>query len=418
MAKRLKVLVSAYACSPLRGSEPGMGWGFVEAISQHHDLWVITEQEKWQADIEAELERRPDLRERIKFCYIRKHRGRTLRKIWPPSYYWFYRDWQKKAKRLAEQLHQEVGFDLAHQLNMVGFREPGYLWQLDIPFVWGPIGGSQNVPWRFLPTMGFKGAVYYGARNLINRFQQRFLPRPRKAAQKAGQNGLIAATTQDLRAAKKYWGVDAKHVICEVGPPPMAKPVTPAVRRDDEPLRIVWSGLHIPRKALNLLLHSLQKLPHDVVWTLDILGEGPCTKKWQARARKLGVDQHCTWHGWVPRDKAVEVMTSGHLFVITSLQDLTSTVTLEALASGLPIICFDHCGFADVVTEDNGVRVPLTTPNCVVEKVARAIVQMQTCEKARTRWSENAVIASQHEEWWRKSKKIKSIYKMILSRTL
>ena len=40
--RRLKVLVGAYACSPSRGSEPGVGWGWVEAISKYHDLWVLT----------------------------------------------------------------------------------------------------------------------------------------------------------------------------------------------------------------------------------------------------------------------------------------------------------------------------------------------------------------------------------------
>jgi len=42
---------------------------------------------------------------------------------------------------------------------MVGFREPGYLWQLNIPFVWGPIGGMGYFPTRFLPVVGAKGAV-------------------------------------------------------------------------------------------------------------------------------------------------------------------------------------------------------------------------------------------------------------------
>lgn len=43
---RLKVLVSAYACSPERGSEPAVGWGFVSALRKFHDLWVIVEEEK------------------------------------------------------------------------------------------------------------------------------------------------------------------------------------------------------------------------------------------------------------------------------------------------------------------------------------------------------------------------------------
>jgi len=64
--RRLKVLVGAYACSPNGGSEPGIGWGWVEAISKYHDLWVLTG-DQFHQEIETELSRRPELRNRMRF---------------------------------------------------------------------------------------------------------------------------------------------------------------------------------------------------------------------------------------------------------------------------------------------------------------------------------------------------------------
>ncbi len=87
MTGRLKVLVSAYACSPYKGSEASVGWGFVDALSRHHDLWVIVEEEKFRSDIEHFLEQNPEYRERVQFFFVRKKRNRFLRKLWPPSYY-------------------------------------------------------------------------------------------------------------------------------------------------------------------------------------------------------------------------------------------------------------------------------------------------------------------------------------------
>lgn len=81
MARRLKILVSAYACSPVRGSEPGMGWGFIRALAKYHDLWVIVEQEKFQEEVEDGLETYPELKERVNFYFIPKKRHRLLRKI-------------------------------------------------------------------------------------------------------------------------------------------------------------------------------------------------------------------------------------------------------------------------------------------------------------------------------------------------
>ena len=43
---------------------------------------------------------------------------------------------------------------MLHQLNMIGFREPGYLWKLsketDIPFVWGPVDAKDKFPVAYL----------------------------------------------------------------------------------------------------------------------------------------------------------------------------------------------------------------------------------------------------------------------------
>ena len=48
----LKVLISAYACSPEWGSEVGMGWNWVCQLARHCELHVITES-GFRAAIEA-----------------------------------------------------------------------------------------------------------------------------------------------------------------------------------------------------------------------------------------------------------------------------------------------------------------------------------------------------------------------------
>ena len=105
--QRLKVLVGAYACSPSGGSEYGVGWGWVEAISKYHDLWVITGEQN-KDEIEAELSRRPELRNSIRFHYIPRTRILWAEKVWPPAYLFTYKNqWQKAAYELGKRLHQE-----------------------------------------------------------------------------------------------------------------------------------------------------------------------------------------------------------------------------------------------------------------------------------------------------------------------
>ena len=407
MNRRLKVLISAYACSPYKGSEPGVGWGFVSELAKHHDLWVIVEEEKFREDIERWLKENPDRKDSIHFYFFRKKRNRILRKIWPPSYYWYYRRWHKDARDLAEKLHSKVGFDLAHQLTMVGFREPGYLWQLDIPFVWGPVGGIGLFPWRFLPTLGLYGAFYYFGYNLFNLMHMNFMTRPREAARKAGA-GLFMATPENRTGAMQYWECPST-VIPEVGLPRDPEENV-CERKENEPLCIVWTGLHIHRKALNLALDALHQLPDDLNWQLDVLGAGPKTVDWQKLAEDYGIQDRCHFHGWLPREEALDIMSNGHLMLITSLRDLTSTVIIEALALSLPVVTLDHCGFSYVIDETCGIKISVTSPKQVSLDMAGAIEKLARDESYRQKLAEGALNRSADFSWQRKAAQVNEIY--------
>jgi glycosyltransferase involved in cell wall biosynthesis len=403
---RLKILVSAYACNPSEGSEHGVGWGFVRQLAQHHDVWVIAEEEKCRAAIE-----RSGVAEElgVRFHFVRKARARWLRKIWPPSYYWFYRAWQKRALSVAADLHAQVKFDVVHQLTMVGFREPGYLWRLDAPFVWGPIGGMGRMPWGFVPSLGPKAALYYILYNAINGVHERLLRRPRLAALKAGESGLLAATVDDQVGTSQCWGIQST-LLPEVGVP--YEPVSVGTpRKDAAPLEIVWSGAHIPRKALNLGLHALAKLPAHLNWKLTVLGQGPCTKKWTALAARLGILEKCAFVGWRPRAEALEIVRKSHVALITTLRDLTSTVTVEALCNALPVICLDQGGVASAVTPECGIRVSASRPAEAIDGMHRAILTMFD-ETRRSALSRGAVNRARDFEWDKKVSIVNRIYEL------
>ena len=408
----MKLLIVAYACSPYKGSEPGVGWGFVSELSKYHDLWVIVEEEKFREDLEQFLRINPNQLKSVRFYFIPKKRNRWLRKLWPPSYYWYYRRWHQDAYRLAIQLHREVNFDLTHQLTMVGFREPGYLWKLNIPFVWGPVGGMGFFPWRFLPKVGIYGALYYLGYNFFNWIHMNFLSRCRQAAQKAASgsaNGLITATPENRESAEKYWECSST-VLPEVGLP--REPSQKILERlANEPLRLVWVGQHTPGKALNIALQALSNVSADTKWELNVLGKGSQTSIWQQLAEKLRIDTCCHFHGWLPREHAFEVMQKAHGMIISSLRDLTSSVTVEALALGLPIVCLDHCGFAEVVDETCGIKIPVTTSSEAVAAMARAIEQLARDENKRQSLAWGALQRSRQYSWEEKARAVDRIYR-------
>jgi len=405
--KRLKILASVYACSPYHGSEPGIGWNFVKSIATNHDLWVITEKYEFQEQIETYLDAHPDLRDRMTVYYIPKKQHPTLRKIWPPSYYWFYRRWQEKALRLSRSLCKEVSFDLVHHVTMSGFREPGYLWKLNLPFVWGPVGGMIQFPWRFLTRVGIRGGMYYLSRNVINAYQMRFSARPRKAARRAA-GGLIAATGEIQEKMFRFWGVQSR-IICEMGQTDII-PRDHARRETGSPILLAWSARHSSGKALPILLHALSQLSGPVKWHLNVFGIGKRTDAWKKLSQRLHIDKNCTWHGWLPKDNAVSLMHRAHAFVVTSLKDLTSAVILEAISQGLPVICLDHCGFSDVITEECGIKIPVTTPQRASIGIAGAIEYLWNDETYRRRLAQGALRRARDYAWEKKMEILNTVY--------
>lgn len=386
------MLVAAYACNPSRGSEEAVGWNWVQTIARDHKVTVLT-----AAFHERDIRSACDPEANPRFVFVR-HRPWHYR----PTPWWraiegsvakplmnlAYAQWQRDAAREAKRFDL-ASFDLVHQLTYVGFRFPGLLWRLGLPFVWGPIGGMENTAWHFLPTMGFKGAIYYAGRNLINSAQRRWLASPRCAARVAGP-GLIAATLGIARQLKQCYGANST-IISEVVAPLELSPEVPRKRAPAEPLKLVWSGLHLPGKALNLLLDALARLGPDAPVELHILGNGPMTERWRNHARQLGIATLCRWHGMVPRASALELTGNAHVLVISSLKDLTSTVLLEGLALGLPVVCPDHCGFSNVVTPNCGIKLPVDSAERLVDGFAQAIAMLQTDERTRLELAHGAL---------------------------
>lgn len=416
MGRRLTVLVQAYACNPNLGSEEGVGWGWVKAIAEHHDLHVLTA-EYHRTDIEAVLEKDPILRERIQFHFVppKKWHYRPTpvwkaieNSVFKPLMNYSYRLWQKDAYRLALGLFTDNRFDLVHVITYVGFRFPGHYWKLPLPLVWGPIGGLENTPWRYFPILGVRGSIMYAGRNILNTLDKAFLTGPKRAFRKA-EGGVIAATSSVSKEIQDRYGV-CSIVRCEIGAVDIGGPHTTSSRDEKEPLRIIWSGLHVSGKALPLLLQALQELPRDVNWQLTVLGDGPLTKKWKATAASLGIAERIVWPGRVSRDHAIETMAKSHLMVISSVYDLTSSVLIEALSVGLPVVCPDHYGFRDAVDETCGFRVAVSSLGDIRDGFTRSIRLIHDDESLRRKMAYRALEKSREYRWEKTGKMVAQLY--------
>ncbi len=407
---RPRLLLLAYACSPFHGSEKATGWNRAVQSARFCDTWVICEQREFGPDIARYLEQHGPI-PGLHFSCVAKTRFQLALERVPGLYYVAYNLWHRNAYRRALRLHEKLRFDLVHQANFCGYREPGYLWRLDAPFVWGPIGGTQNYPWRFLGEAGVGGAISEALRNVLNRLQLRLSLRVRRAARRAA--AVLVANTTVRRDVERALGIKTTTVI-ETGLSGRAG----GSRRlpdDGRPLRILWSGLIEPRKALSLLIKALAGLPADARYELRILGQGPQRQRCERLARALGIEPHCAWLGWAPREQAMTQYDWADVFVFTSLRDTTGTVVCEALGAGLPIVCLDHQGVGDLVDNSCGIKIPVTTPREVIAGLRGALLKLARNRNLGRQLGQGAVRRARQCEWSYLAERTIDVYREVLS---
>jgi glycosyltransferase involved in cell wall biosynthesis len=318
--------------------------------------------------------------------------------------------WHRRAFRLARRLHEQVRFDLVHQVNLIGFREPGYTWKLGVPFVWGPVGGTQNYPWAFLKATHIGGALNEIVRTVVNNFQLRFSRRVRQATRKAA--AVLTANSTGQRDFARAHGIEPM-LLLETGLRQVVdRPRTRSTH--GQPFRILWSGEFSTRKALPLLIHALAQLPDHIHFELRVLGDGPLKARWQRLADRTEVGARTTWLGWIPLQEALKQYTWADAFAFTSLRDTSGNVVLEALGVGLPVICLAHQGVGDIVTDASGIRVPVTNPRAVIDRLTESVALLAGNPAKWEELSRGAVARARDFLWERQGERMLAIYKHIL----
>lgn len=400
---RRTILVLAYSISPTRGSEYAVGWNYVTHMARDHDLVVLyglagphmgdleemagvtSEQFGGHITFVPVL---PGQRARIA-----NHLNRTGHV--PFSFYVAYRYWHVAALEAARRIVADRRIDVVHYLCPIGFREPGYLWKLNKPYVWGPIGGIAARPVRAFIGLGLGNGLRTVARNFANAVQFRFGRRVAEGISRADM--LLAATSENAAAIERVHGRRA--IVVPENAIDLGSSVTVRVSPPGQPLRLIWVGTLETRKAITILLRALAQLPKPARWTLDVLGDGPLLAQSRAEAEALRIADLVTWHGKLPRDRAVARMADADVHVLTSLAEANTTVLWEAMGAGVPTMAIDHCGMHDSICHDCGVRLPLDRIDAMVDSFADAIGRLIDDRAAVERLSHGALACAVRNGW-------------------
>ena len=130
-------------------------------------------------------------------------------------------------------------------------------------------------------------------------------------------------------------GIDASQYRADLSPKPEK--------------HLVFVGRMTQEKHVDVLLRALSRLDQSV--KLDLIGQGDQRVKIEQLAKDLGVFERVIFHGKTSEDELRATLTSSSVFVIASIAELQSIATMEAMASGLPIVAANAMALPHLVDE-------------------------------------------------------------------
>ncbi|WP_288772392.1 glycosyltransferase [uncultured Prevotella sp.] len=407
----MKILINAYACSPGMGSEPGMAWNWVSNLARFCELHIITEGE-FRDKIETVV---PTLEQGGNMHFYYNPVSEKIRKMcWNQGdwrFYKYYREWQWKTYLLAKDICQKEHIDILHQLNMIGFREPGYLWKLSrengVPFVWGPVDAKDKFPVAYLDGAGLKTKLFMRLKNFLTGIQLRYSKRVLLAARQSSV--IFSASSNSQRSFKKYMNIDSP-LLNETGCYVQDHPIVD--KTDKETFDVLWVGKMDFRKQLALALQTVAKSENNKL-RLHIMGGGDA-ESYQSLAKSYGIADKCIWHGAVSHDEVQDIMQKSDIFLFTSVAEGTPHVVLEAISNNLPVVCFDTCGQGDAVNDKVGRKIPLSFPCQSVSDFAKLLNELEDNRSLLKQLSENCKERQQELSWEEKAKTMMEWYEKIL----
>lgn len=366
----MRVLLSAYACEPGRGSEPEVGWRWaIELAECGHQVWVLTRaNNRVVIEKEEPATRWPNLH----FEYFDlSDTWLWLKRVLGVNAY--YHAWQLWATRVVEDLHKQWQFDVVHHVTFVVARHPSCLRVLGnsgVPFVFGPVAGGECVPPGLLggTPLGFR--LVELVRPLLNRIVM-LAPSVRRTLDAAQR--IVVTSPQTMALLPKHARPKAT-VALAISLPAAPVPARPRRLPAGRPVRALFVGRFVALKGAHLALHAIADARRQgLSIELTLVGGGPQQDALARLAQEIGLGDCVTLLPWCAREQLDAVYEGHDLLLFPSMRDSGGLVVLEALAHGLPVVCLKLGGPGVVVDDSCGEAVIASSTREAIRRLAEAL---------------------------------------------
>lgn len=347
------VLITAYAVNPLKGSEDGMGWNYIVQAARNHSVMAVTRKNNRPAIeqyIAADAGNK-EVYDRISFLYFDWPQWTIKWKKGPLLSMIYYYLWQLTLALWIKR--QRLSFDLAHNLNFHNDWTPSFLWMLNKPFVWGPVGHHPAIPAEYISKYGRKELVKDRMLWLLKNAFWKFDPLLAIARKRSGSTWYMHSASKDkLQPNGAYFlhpSIAATAVKHSNGP-------------RNQKFTVLSVGRFVPLKGFDVAIKSfaafynLLNKEQQANVQMIIVGKGPYKKQLMAIIAEQQLTEVIRIIEWMPQSELDNVYNSADVFLYPSHEG-AGMVVAEAMRYGLPVVCWDNAGPGNIVHPGTDLKV-------------------------------------------------------------
>ncbi|MBP6089703.1 MAG: glycosyltransferase [Crocinitomicaceae bacterium] len=365
------ILVCAYACEPLKGSEQGVGWNWVLQMAKTNHLHVITRSNNQEV---IELHLPSDVSPNITFHYYDTHPFIKGLKNKAKGLYFYYFFWQLGIITLIFKLKKKQKFDYSMHLTFGSMWMPTFLPFFNIPFIWGPIGGGEGEPNSFIRALPLKQRMIQNVRKIINRAA--FI-NPFYMITCVSACIILVRTKNSAQVIPKLFRKKTR-VILETA---MEREIFNFKRKQNTDFRknefkLISTGRLTPSKNILTAIKAFDFIPPTYNVKYTIIGSGIEKYKIDKEIKNLKLEHRINVISEITRKEVLEKLIESDIFLFPSLREGGSWALMEAMAIGLPVVCLKWTGM-DIITDNkSAIQLPVSSPEQMPKDMAEAVIKL------------------------------------------
>lgn len=347
------ILASCYAVNPFKGSEDAMGWNFIKQIARFNKVFAVT-RENNQAAIELYMQQNPDtIYNNITFMYFDLPYWMRFWKKGSRGAMLYYYMWQKGIVGYIKR--KQLHFDIVHNVNFHNDWTPSFLWKLEKPMVWGPVGHHPLIPAVYLKPYSVKYFIKDRITWLVKNLFWNYSTALKKTVSKASH--IWCMNTGVLEK------LNLKESSYSVFPSVASEDFSEGTNDKKSHLHVISAGRFVPLKGFDLTVRSFIafldsiSLAERVNCKLTLVGSGPEKRLYEKIIEESGIQDNVEIIEWIERKELMKLYEKATVFMFPSHEG-AGMVVAEALSYGLPVICLDNIGPGQYITPECGFVIP------------------------------------------------------------